>query len=442
MGDKFDDKVVPPFSHQAKTTRQGATAGEPAGKPVTRSAITSINGNTKQRVAAKPLKRIVRAVANKVGAAASAVKGLARRAVARTKTVHKTPTKRSGKTAVKKTTVAQTTVAQTTVAQTTVAQTAVAQTTVAQTTTNKMSATTKRATTKITTAKTTGIKMVTRSIQGRDRVTAIRRKQRHPTSTIDTSEPVVQVDNACCKRRRPATTLDMSAFKKSRYDSNLKEPVQLIRLHSVLSLSEITGMPSKSKRTPTSTPSAETTPVAPTMVTRGNVGKVMKKRKYDDSDETGKSVTETRSNAEAAANHDHNPKRRRTSKKEQDGTGSEAIKLVDMPENVVDYGSGSAPLVDTTGIEKKPRSARSRREIPPKKDTDRVDGMKHLDGQLPEPCTSNVQQPVAETIDPVLILAVDLEFMFNSGTCDSSRAQPLGDSSDGANLSFDGQLQL
>ncbi len=409
---------------------------------MTRSAITSINGNTKQRVAAKPLKRIVRAVANKVGAAASAVKGLARRAVARTKTVHKTPTKRSGKTAVKKTTVAQTTVAQTTVAQTTVAQTAVAQTTVAQTTTNKMSATTKRATTKITTAKTTGIKMVTRSIQGRDRVTAIRRKQRHPTSTIDTSEPVVQVDNACCKRRRPATTLDMSAFKKSRYDSNLKEPVQLIRLHSVLSLSEITGMPSKSKRTPTSTPSAETTPVAPTMVTRGNVGKVMKKRKYDDSDETGKSVTETRSNAEAAANHDHNPKRRRTSKKEQDGTGSEAIKLVDMPENVVDYGSGSAPLVDTTGIEKKPRSARSRREIPPKKDTDRVDGMKHLDGQLPEPCTSNVQQPVAETIDPVLILAVDLEFMFNSGTCDSSRAQPLGDSSDGANLSFDGQLQL
>ncbi len=436
--------------------RKQANERRGTGNPVTRSTTKGTKGVNKQNLAAKPVKRAVKAVSKTVGAAATAVKGLVR---ATAKAMRKTriETKETGETADEElptpVTVTETTKKVTKASSKRTRSKAAERPVKASTrgTSNKAAVKPTSSTLVNVGLSNAASRKSSRRRKGRSRVGAARRKQQSPNSTVDWSQPAFYVESGC-KRCSSIIKENDAVFKKSRYELNQKEPFRMVRLHSVIPLSVITGMPSKhtTKHTPESTPSANTVPEARSMVTRGQVGTVMRKRQYDGSEETKMSGRETRADVDIAAQH--NPKRRRTSSREGDEMRNnraddltrrsegtiEPLMLEDIPRNVVDCGSGTAPLVDTSGIEKKPGSVRSRRMFPAKRETSA--DPKRLEDQPLGPCSDNVHGPIAGTINPLLIQAVDIVLMSGTDTDTAIREYSEADavvySSGGSNVTF------
>jgi hypothetical protein len=374
--------LLPPLGNfpDAQTdTRQG--------KAVTRSATKGTKGVRKQGETLKPVKRVVKAVKKTVGAAATAVKGLVRatttavrpRRTRRTKTETETETETKATAKPSDSIVVTTTTnetaeasAESTGSNATEKPSAPATVTTA---TNETATTRRRR--KKATAKST------KTVKG-----AAKRKPKRPTSTVDLGEAAIQAASGSGRSSAPVIKENDPVFKMSRYELNQKKTPPFKRLTDWIPASVIRGMPRKPKTwayVERSSRTAAEMPLAPIivatatnenasgetrMVTRGQVGTVMRKRQYGEpEEETGMS------GAQGAS--EHAPKRRRTSGPSQGATGdgatqaspnhsestAELLALVDMPKNVVDYGTGTAPLVDTSGIEKKPRSTRSRRKF-------------------------------------------------------------------------------
>jgi hypothetical protein len=226
--------------------------------------------------------------------------------------------------------------------------------------------------------------------KGRPLTGAARRKPQNPTSSVDVGEAYIHAASGCKRRRSSAPVIkeDDPVFKRSRYELNQKTPIPFKRLTDLIPPSVILGMPAKprarasvartGRRAAEKPPAATTvatatdeiaTPETTRMVTRGQVGTVMKKRQFGEPED----VETGRSGAQGAV--EHAPKRRRASRRQQSATRGGAtqaspnhvertvgpLTLVDVSRNIVDYGTGTAPLVDTSGIEKQPRSTRSRR---------------------------------------------------------------------------------
>ena len=372
--------LLPPLGNfpDAQTdTRQG--------KAVTRSATKGTKGVRKQGETLKPVKRVVKAVKKTVGAAATAVKGLVRatttavrpRRTRRTKTETETETKATAKPSdsiVVTTTTNETAEAS---AESTGSNATEKPSAPATVTTATNETATTRGRRKKATAKST------KTVKG-----AAKRKPKRPTSTVDLGEAAIQAASGSGRSSAPVIKENDPVFKMSRYGLNQKKTPPFKRLTDWIPASVIRGMPRKPKTwayVERSSRTAAEMPLAPIivatatnenasgetrMVTRGQVGTVMRKRQYGEpEEETGMS------GAQGAS--EHAPKRRRTSGPSQGATGdgatqaspnhsestAELLALVDMPKNVVDYGTGTAPLVDTSGIEKKPRSTRSRRKF-------------------------------------------------------------------------------
>ena len=166
--------------------------------------------------------------------------------------------------------------------------------------------------------------------KGRPLTGAARRKPQNPTSSVDVGEAYIHAASGCKRRRSSAPVIkeDDPVFKRSRYELNQKTPIPFKRLTDLIPPSVILGMPAKPKarasvartgRRAAKKPPAPTTvatainefvaPETKRMVTRGQVGTVMKKRQFGESED----VETGTSGAQGAV--EHAPKRRRTSRR-------------------------------------------------------------------------------------------------------------------------------